>query len=123
MGTLKYVNEQVDPVSTSFSRSFVQNPTLEVVSSVGLAGLSNVTKDLGLMVIARKKYSNTVRGVIRELGDIENANLEVIFKKIIMLIIFEVSVAFQKSWSNLTMKLITLNPGHHTHSLCISTVL
>lgn len=60
---------------------FLQNETLEAVSSLGLAGLSNATKDPKYMVLARKKHSETMQGVIKELGDMANADLEILFQE------------------------------------------
>ncbi|TGO18160.1 hypothetical protein BTUL_0012g01050 [Botrytis tulipae] len=69
--------------------SFMQSRTLEAVSSVGLAGLSNATKDPIFMAIARKKHSDTVNFVIQELEDIMNASIVGLLQKVVMLIIFE----------------------------------
>ncbi|TGO42720.1 hypothetical protein BHYA_0006g01230 [Botrytis hyacinthi] len=74
----------VDITPTMSVKSFVQSRTLEVVSSVGLAGLSNTTKNPNLMAVARKKHSDTVYFVIQELEDIMNANIVGVLQKIVM---------------------------------------
>ncbi|KAK6615407.1 White-opaque regulator 1-like protein 2 [Botrytis cinerea] len=79
----------VDLMPTMSAELFVQSRMLEAVSSVGLAGLSNATRNPNLMAIARKKHFDTINSVIRELGDISNANIEGILKKVVMLVIFE----------------------------------
>lgn len=90
----------VDMTPTMSVKSFVQSRTLEAVSSVGLAGLSNATKNPNLMVIARKKYSDTVNFVIQELENIMNANIVGVLQKVVMLIIFEVSVDIHEPRNN-----------------------
>ncbi|KAF7923504.1 hypothetical protein EAE99_006763 [Botrytis elliptica] len=86
---LERTHNWVDLMPNMSVKSFVQRRTLEAVSSVGLAGLSNATNNPNLMEIARKKHSDTVNFVIRELGDIVNANIEGLLQKVVMLIIFE----------------------------------
>lgn len=90
----------VDLMPTMSAELFVQSRMLEAVSSVGLAGLSNATRNPTLMAIARKKHFDTINSVIRELGDISNANIEGILKKVVMLVIFEVSVASHEPRNN-----------------------
>ncbi|KAM3074374.1 hypothetical protein ACMFMG_002819 [Clarireedia jacksonii] len=67
----------------------MQNRPIDAASSVGLAGLSNVTKDPNLMLIARRKHSDTLKRVIEELSDTTNSDLDMLFKKVVMLIVFE----------------------------------
>jgi hypothetical protein len=86
----KVANEQVDVTTPLWPWLFMQNRTVDAVSSVGLAGLSNVTKDPNLMLIARRKHSDTLKRVIEELSDTANADLDMLFKKVVMLIVFEV---------------------------------
>lgn len=85
-----FANEQVDVTTPLWPWLFMQNRTIDAVSSVGLAGLSNVTKDPNLMLIARRKHSDTLKRVIEELSDTANADLDMLFKKVVMLIVFEV---------------------------------
>lgn len=44
------------------------------------------------MVNARKKHLDTLKGVVEELEDSANADLERLFKKVVMLIVFEVGL-------------------------------
>ncbi|TEY71152.1 hypothetical protein BOTCAL_0100g00150 [Botryotinia calthae] len=97
---LEHSHNWVDLMPTMSAELFVQSRMLEAVSSVGLAGLSNATSNPNLMVIAINKHSDTVNSVIRELGDIMNANIEETLKKVVMLIIFEVSVAIHEPRNN-----------------------
>jgi hypothetical protein len=86
----KLANEQVDVTTPLWPWLFMQNRTIDAVSSVGLAGLSNVTKDPNLMLIARRKHSDTLKLVIEELSDTANVDLDMLFKRVVMLIVFEV---------------------------------
>lgn len=63
----------------------------DAVSSVGYAGLSNVTKHLEYMVIARRKYAESLRRITLALKDTSKADLDTIFKSTMVLAAFEVS--------------------------------
>ncbi|PQE08180.1 Chondroitin AC alginate lyase protein [Rutstroemia sp. NJR-2017a BVV2] len=101
----KVVNEQVDVTTPLWPWLFMQNRTIDAVSSVGLAGLSNVTKDPNLMLIARRKHSDTLKRVIEELSDTANADLDMLFKKVVMLIVFELINAAPGASQSLTIHL------------------
>ncbi|KAF7906284.1 hypothetical protein EAF00_000563 [Botryotinia globosa] len=76
----------VDLTPTISVESFVQRRTLEA--------------NPNLMVIARKKHSDTVSFVIRELGDIVNANIVGLMQNVVMLIICEISVDIHEPRNN-----------------------
>lgn len=61
------------------------------VSSVGYAGLSNVTKDPKHMIVARRKYVASLRDITRALGDVANSDLDATLKSVLLLAAFEVS--------------------------------
>lgn len=61
------------------------------VSSVGYAGLSNVTKNPEYTIIARRKYATSLQGITLALKDTSNADLDATFKSVILLAAFEVS--------------------------------
>jgi hypothetical protein len=63
------------------------------VSSVGYAGLSNVTKNPEYMVIARRKYATSLRNITQALKDTSKADLDSTFKSVVLLAAFEVSSA------------------------------
>ncbi|KAF7949838.1 uncharacterized protein EAE97_003347 [Botrytis byssoidea] len=86
---LELSHNWVDLTQTMSVESLMQSRTLEAVSSVGLAGLSNATKNSIFMAIARKKHSDTVNFVIQELEDIMNASVVGVLQKVVVLIIFE----------------------------------
>ena len=79
---------------------YTNQPFNDAVSSVGLAGLSNVTKDQGIMILARNKYASTVSHVMAALNDLGKANLEHTFKAVMMLAIFEVSLPVETQGSS-----------------------
>lgn len=61
------------------------------VSSVGYAGLSNVTKNPEYMIVARKKYAASLRTITLALKDTSSADLDATFKSVLLLAAFEVS--------------------------------
>jgi hypothetical protein len=61
------------------------------VSSVGFAGLANVTKNKNHMIMARKKYAQTMLDIGNSLKDTSTADLDATFKAVILLAAFEVS--------------------------------
>jgi hypothetical protein len=88
-----FSNGQLDPSSSHLWRHLsTDKPFNDAVSSVGLAGLSNATKDQSLMVGARNKYASTMTHVMAALKDLGNADLVHTFKAVLMLAIFEVSL-------------------------------
>ncbi len=70
----------------------VNDSVNNAVSSVGYAGLSNVTNNPEHMVIARKKYATSLRNMTLALKDTANADLDAAFKSVILLAAFEVSL-------------------------------
>jgi hypothetical protein len=60
------------------------------VCSVGLAALSNVTKDEAMMVAARQKYLELMKYVAAALKNLDEVDLEDTLKAVMMLAIFEV---------------------------------
>ena len=71
---------------------FVNQSFKNAVSSVGYAGLSNVTKRPELMVIARRKYARSLKEVTLLLKNTATADLDATFKAIMLLVAFEVSL-------------------------------
>lgn len=83
-GDINIVESQIFPLlcrSDSFANA---------VSSVGYAGLSNVTKDPSHMVIARRKYAASLKDIARALGDVGNSDLDTTLKSVVLLAAFEV---------------------------------
>jgi hypothetical protein len=76
--------------SASSSPLFTSKASVDAVSCVGLAGLSNVTNNQDLMVIARHKYAATIRHVGAALQEPVSADLDDTFRAVIMLALFEV---------------------------------
>lgn len=76
--------------SASSSLMFTNKASLDAVSCVGLAGLSNVTNSQDLMMIARHKYVATIRHVGAALQEPVSADLDDTFRAVIMLALFEV---------------------------------
>jgi hypothetical protein len=62
------------------------------VSSVGYAGLSNVTKNPEYTIIARRKYATSLQSITLALKDISNADLDATFKSVMLLAAFEVGL-------------------------------
>jgi hypothetical protein len=62
------------------------------VSSVGYAGLSNVTKNPNYTVFARKKYAASLRHITSALKDTSKADLHATLVSILLLAAFEVGV-------------------------------
>ncbi|KAG9239468.1 hypothetical protein BJ875DRAFT_448170 [Amylocarpus encephaloides] len=60
------------------------------VSSVGFAGLSNVTKDQGHMIVARKKYAVALDEIKALLKSAPKQHLDGAFKSVLTLAVFEV---------------------------------
>jgi hypothetical protein len=82
------INMPKRPVMQSM---FANHAFYNAVSSVGYAGLSNVTKNPGLMLVARKKYATSLRDITRALKDTSTADLDTAFKSVMLLAAFEVS--------------------------------
>lgn len=61
------------------------------VSSVGFAGLANVTKNKSHMIMARQKYARTLLEIGNSLKDTSTADLDATFKAVMLLTAFEVS--------------------------------
>ena len=76
--------------SASSSPLFTSKASVDAVSCVGLAGLSNVTNNQDLMVIARHKYAATIRHVGAALQEPVSADLDDTFRAVVMLALFEV---------------------------------
>ncbi|KAE9377084.1 hypothetical protein N431DRAFT_501815 [Stipitochalara longipes BDJ] len=70
----------------------------DAVSSVGYAGLSNVTKHPEYMIIARKKYAASLRSITLALKDTSKADLDTIFKSTMLLAAFEIVNGGAGSW-------------------------
>lgn len=79
------------------------------VSSVGYAGLSNVTKDPSHRVIARKKYAASIQDIARALKDMRNSDLGATLKSVVLLAAFEVN--FQVGYDGTSLTEIQLVNG------------
>lgn len=88
----------ISPFATAQSSSptplFTSKASFDAVSCVGLAGLSNVTNNQDLMMIARHKYAATIRHVGAALQEPASADLDDTFKAVIMLALFEVHIPY-----------------------------
>jgi hypothetical protein len=76
---------------------------INAVSSVGLAALSNVTKDEAIMVVARQKYSTLMRYVAKALENLEEVDLEDTLKAVMVLAMFEVCLMRLYFFSTLSL--------------------
>jgi hypothetical protein len=86
-----FASGQVGPTSWPiWSGLFVDKTFYDAVSSVGFAGLSNVTKDSNLMIVARNKYVTTLGRINTALQDPDSMGLAGTFKAVLVLIAFEV---------------------------------
>ncbi|KUJ20462.1 uncharacterized protein LY89DRAFT_779225 [Mollisia scopiformis] len=75
------------------------------VSSVGYAGLSNVSKDPQHMLVARRKYAASIQNIARALEDVANSDLDATLKSVMLLAAFEIvngtsrSIGVGSSWA------------------------
>ena len=83
-GTL---DPKMSPIVVDLQRN---KPFYDAVSSIGLAGLSNVTNDKSLMLAAKHKHAETLSHVAGVLNKIDSADLKETLKQVILLGIFEV---------------------------------
>ncbi len=60
------------------------------VSSVGFAGLANVTKNKSHMIVARRRYATTLLEIGNALKDTSTADLNSTLKAVLLLAVFEV---------------------------------
>jgi hypothetical protein len=98
-GTL---DPKMSPLYLDLQRS---KPFYNAVSSVGLAGLSNVTNDNSLMLLAKHKHAETLSYVAGVLSKIDSADLEETLKHVMLLSIFEV---YSLCSASLSLNLICL---------------
>jgi hypothetical protein len=85
------------PSSPIWPLLFANQSFNNAVSSVGYAGLSNVTKNPQHMVVARKKYATSLRNITTALMDTSKADLDATFKSVMLLAAFEASIALRRS--------------------------
>lgn len=64
----------------------------ETVASIGYAGLFNVTMDPQYRITARKLYAKAMRSISGDLINTSKTDLDTVFKNIVLLAIFEVSI-------------------------------
>ncbi|KAH6678342.1 hypothetical protein B0J14DRAFT_559481 [Halenospora varia] len=82
---------RIDPSSTPLWKQIISGNTFcTALSSVGYAGLYNVTKAQDHMIIARDKYAIALRKVKLALESTHKTNLDGLFKVVMMLAAFEV---------------------------------
>lgn len=80
-----------DIKSPSFLNAIsLEAPLLDAVVSVGLAALSNITKDRSLLLASREKHMGTINSVRLAVGNPEQASPDKTFKLIVMLSLYEV---------------------------------
>lgn len=81
-----------DIKSLSFLNAIsLEVPLREAVVSVGLAALSNITKDRSLLLASREKHMGTINSVRLAVENPEQASPDQTFKLIVMLSLYEVS--------------------------------
>lgn len=83
---------EISSLATSPLIASVQNelPLREAVMAVGLAAMSNVTRDKSSLLVAREKYVAALNVVRAAVENPQLANPELTFKIIVMLSLFEV---------------------------------
>jgi len=64
----------------------------DAVSSVGYAGLANVTKNPAYAIVARRKYAASLQNITLALKDTSKVDLDATFKSVLVLAAFEVSL-------------------------------
>lgn len=80
-----------DPtIGRMWANGFTDRTFYDAVSSVGFAGLSNVTKDRNHMTMARKKYVITLGRISAALQNLDSNDLGNTFKAVLLLAAFEV---------------------------------
>lgn len=68
-------------------------PLRNAAGLIGLGALANVTRDKYLLLVAREKYVTAINIVRSAVGNPEQANTQQIFKIIVLLSLYEVSLA------------------------------
>jgi hypothetical protein len=96
-GTMKSIGNGTSPLWEALFKSPLFTNT---VSSVGFAGLSNVTNNKNHMIVARKKYAVTLREIKQALADITKGDLDGTFKAVLLLAAYEVSVGCKTTLFN-----------------------
>jgi hypothetical protein len=112
---------KIEPVSQPMWSSLYADKTIhDAVSSVGFAGLSNVTKNPSHMAIARNKYVTTLGRINAALQDPDSMVLAETFKAVLLLAAFEVK---SQKLSCKSLELIVscrlLEVALRDHGLCI----
>jgi hypothetical protein len=87
-GTMKQIGQGTSPLWEALFKSPLFANT---VSSVGFAGLFNITNNKNHMIVARKKYAVTLREIKEALVDITKGDLDGTFKAVLLLAAYEVS--------------------------------
>jgi hypothetical protein len=76
---------------------FGNHSLTNAVSAVGYAGLANVTKNPEHMIVARRKYAASISFLLRTitlaLKDTSSADLDALFRSVLLLAAFEVSLS------------------------------
>jgi hypothetical protein len=80
------------PKSHAWPLLFGNHAFNDAVSSVGYAGLANVTKNPAYTVVARRKYAASLQNITLALKDTSKVDLDATFKSVILLAAFEVSL-------------------------------
>lgn len=93
-----------DPVSSTNFLSYIPSlckkgadpsPLPEIISSIGMASLSNIKKDSRIMFEARRKHTLVLQAINGALQDPEGAKLDTTFAAVMLLCLFEVSTALK----------------------------
>ena len=96
-----------------------------IITSIGLAGLSNLKSSPETMVVARKKHTAVLRSLNSSLQDPKTATTDATFLTVLLLGLFEVPYLYLQEFArDLTMnrwsRVHLLNPS--SHGPTISTV-
>lgn len=70
-------------------------PLPEIISSIGMASISNIKRDPRIMFAARRKHTLVLQAINGALQDPERAKLDTTFAAVMLLCLFEVSPAFK----------------------------
>lgn len=90
---------------------FRSSSFFNTVSSVGYAGLANVTKDPKHSYIARKKHSVSLNDMTRALQDTSRTGLDTAFKSMLILAAFE--VCLQRTLNLASVTDLIVGRWHH----------
>lgn len=82
-------------VPTLYKKGADASPLPEIIASIGMASISNIKNDPGIMFAARRKHTLVLQAINRALQDSERAKLDTTFAAVLLLCLFEVSTALK----------------------------